>query len=186
MENGERKRMSLKKRWALTALVSVLAFFFSYVMAMYPQLPPRVASHFNAQGVADGWMTKDQYTLFNIAIQVFVGGILVAIALLIHLIPDLFINIPRKKYWLAPERRKSTLESVSVSIIWIAVCTSTFLFATVHLTDRVNLGAAAQLGTEIWVALAIYLSIITLICVWYFVRFMSIDRTTVDKADEKS
>lgn len=37
------------------------------VVVYYPRLPDRVASHFGAGGVADGWMDKPAFAVVSVA-----------------------------------------------------------------------------------------------------------------------
>ncbi len=43
-----------------------------YMVTIFPQLPERVAVHFDWQGHPNGWMVRDRYYLF---LAVFIGGI---------------------------------------------------------------------------------------------------------------
>jgi uncharacterized membrane protein len=73
-----------------------------------PLLPDRMASHFAASGVANGWMTKSQFLITYLVV------ILPAIALEFWMPSRITkksgagLNLPNKEYWLAPERRAET------------------------------------------------------------------------------
>jgi hypothetical protein len=51
------------RNWRIAMWVPwlALAIMFVDVAANYAQLPPRIASHFNAAGVANGWAPKEQF-----------------------------------------------------------------------------------------------------------------------------
>lgn len=87
------------------ALVGVLA----YILTTIPQLPDRVASHFAANGLANGYMSRDGYRTFIVVFAIAVPLFVVAV---VGLLPRAFpgaVNIPDRDYWLAPERRENTL-----------------------------------------------------------------------------
>nr|WP_303652436.1 DUF1648 domain-containing protein [Paludisphaera mucosa] len=102
------------------------------VAATYSRLPARVASHFAADGRADGWSSRPAY-----AAILLLGAAAVAIFCavpvnLARVVPDEMINLPNREYWLAPERRRETLDRLSALGLAIAAAT-TALFLAVHL-----------------------------------------------------
>jgi hypothetical protein len=101
-------------------------------------LPVRVASHFDAAGFANGYMTRDGYRIFMLAFSVGVPLLVVAlIGWLPRLAPNL-INIPNRDYWLAPERREAALAALDASALWLG-CLLTALAGAVHwLVIRAN------------------------------------------------
>ena len=87
------------------ALLGVLA----YLVTTSASLPERVASHFGANGMANGYMTRDGYRTFIVS---FALGVPLLVVAVVALFPRAFpgaINIPDRDYWMAPERREKTL-----------------------------------------------------------------------------
>ncbi|WP_139379581.1 DUF1648 domain-containing protein [Zoogloea sp. LCSB751] len=90
-------------------------------------LPPIVASHFSASGIANGFMPRQAYVIgFSL--------LLIGIPLLIAFLPgslarrsSAHLNIPNRPYWLAPERRDMTLSFISSHGKWFAAAVSLFL-----------------------------------------------------------
>lgn len=84
----------------------------------YGRLPQVVASHFNAQGLPNGWETKSAF------LGVFAGALVIAAIvglgapLLIKTLPVQLINLPNKQQWLSPELRDSTLDYMSSWFAW--------------------------------------------------------------------
>jgi hypothetical protein len=72
-------------------------------------LPARVATHFNAHGQADGWMSVNAHFLFQTGLTLFLGVLFGSLPRLLRRLPDSMINIPHREYWLARERRAATL-----------------------------------------------------------------------------
>ena len=91
-------------------LLAILAAAAAFIWLSGDALPPVVASHFVAGGAANGFMPRSAYLGMMLAVAV---GLPLAQALvfgLIRLVPDRFINLPQRDYWLAPERRQQTLD----------------------------------------------------------------------------
>src|SRR5450755_1442222 len=76
-------------------------------------LPPVVASHFGPGGAANGFMGKGAYTAFMLAFVVAVPALVASSTLLVGVLPTNLINLPHRQYWLAPQRRATTLEALS-------------------------------------------------------------------------
>jgi uncharacterized membrane protein len=128
--------------------------FFAIVLATFaqcvhdfPRLPDRVASHFAASGMANGWMTKTQFMVMY--------GVVLLPALAIefwvsHRIanqPDARINLPNKEYWLAPERRAETFAYFDSFCAWYG-CAFLFVAAfAMGLAMRANFDSPPQLPT---------------------------------------
>lgn len=98
-------------------LVLYAAIHFSYY---YPQLPGVVASHFNGRGAPNGWQTKSAF--FGVFVGMTVLCVLIGFGLasIIGAIPIQLINLPHKRYWLAPEHREETLEWLKAYFGWFA------------------------------------------------------------------
>jgi len=86
----------------------------------YPQLPDRMASHFDFYGRPNGWQPKEAFFLVIGGVIVVTGaiGFIIPVALLAA--PTELINLPRKDYWLAPDRREETLRFLRARLEWFA------------------------------------------------------------------
>ena len=102
-----------KMVFALLAVYAAASFGSSY-----GRLPQVVASHFNAQGLPNGWEAKGAF------LSVFAGALVAAaivglgVPLLIKKLPVQLINLPNKQQWLSPELRDSTLDYMSSWFAW--------------------------------------------------------------------
>ena len=141
-------------------LVSATALIGSIVLtAIYwPQLPEKMASHFNAGGQPDGWMNKGSFVGLMVLIQFGLAAMMFGIGRLTRVLPPSMINVPNREYWLADERREQTLQDSESMLAWIAAGTSVFLMVIFWLTFDANIGEDQQLNSTIsWIALAVYL-----------------------------
>ncbi|HRL22631.1 MAG TPA: DUF1648 domain-containing protein [Alcaligenes sp.] len=119
-----------------------------YVWWTHPALPQLIASHFTTQGVADGFMERDQYVTVMIALMILLPLGCALLGALFTKLPDQAIRIPRRSYWLNPERRQESLSYLSnwlqsLSLLLIA------LLAFVHWSIlRANQHTPSHLDTE--------------------------------------
>jgi hypothetical protein len=75
-------------------------------------MPAVVASHFVAGGAADASMPRGEYATFIVVLVVAVPTLLALVGRLSTRLPVRFVNLPNKRYWLAPERQAATLASL--------------------------------------------------------------------------
>jgi uncharacterized membrane protein len=100
--------------WALA--VSLIAV----VLATLSQLPPRVASHFDAAGVPNGWSSRPAYALLLILVGVLLPlGTIGLITLVTRSGPGQ-LNMPAKEYWTRPEHSSEAIRRVRGYMWWLA------------------------------------------------------------------
>ena len=90
-------------------------------------LPPVVASHFGPGGEANGYVGRGTYTLLMLALVVAVPALVASSTLLVRVLPPQLVNLPNKRYWLAPERRAASLEALGSLGLRFAVALAVFL-----------------------------------------------------------
>jgi uncharacterized membrane protein len=113
----------------------------------FPLLPGRVASHFGPSGMPNGWMTKSQFlTIYAVmilpalAVEFWVGR-------RIAKTQGARINLPNKEYWMAPERRASTLAYFESFFAWYGCAFLLLLVFVMGLALRANLEPSPRLPT---------------------------------------
>jgi uncharacterized membrane protein len=128
--------------------------FFAIVLATiaqcvhdFPLLPDRLASHFGASGIPNGWMTKAQFMLMYGVVLIPALAIEFWVSRQIANKPDARLNLPNKEYWLAPERRAETFAYFETFFAWYGCV---FLFVLVYamgLAMRANFDTPPRLPT---------------------------------------
>src|SRR6516225_6714532 len=120
-------------------------------MHVYPQLPVRMASHFDPYGRPNGSLPKETFFLVMAFAIVMTGAIGFLLPLAVAAAPAELINLPRKDYWLGPERREETFRFLRARLEWFA-CGVLFvlLYAAsqainANLPDHVPFGAQGML-----------------------------------------
>ncbi|MEZ5413111.1 MAG: DUF1648 domain-containing protein [Opitutaceae bacterium] len=78
----------------------------------YLHLPETVAIHFDLAGQANGWSSRGAHFAMQAGLAVFLGALFGSGGWLLRRVPDQFINIPHRDYWLAPERRAATCRAL--------------------------------------------------------------------------
>jgi hypothetical protein len=107
----------------------VLAFVLPglFVWLTSAALPPLVASHFSAGGAANGFMARASYVGFMAAIAVVVPLLMALSGRLVATLPEHRINLPNRDYWLAPQRKASTVAFLRTMCTGFAAALAFFL-----------------------------------------------------------
>jgi uncharacterized membrane protein len=125
----------------------VLPFFLLFMLALalvqaarhHATLPERVATHFDARGQPDDWMSRDAHAAFQAGLALFVAGVFAGLARFIDRLPARFANVPHREYWLAPARRSASLQAVAGLLCMIGCATLGFFMFVFHHVHRANL-----------------------------------------------
>lgn len=112
------------------------AIHFSY---HYPQLPDVVASHFDVHGVANGWQTKSAFFRVFLTVSVLAAVIGFGIPRIIAAVPPQLVNLPNKRYWLAPEHLAETQEFLSRYFAWFGCAIFLIMILTFDYAVQSNL-----------------------------------------------
>ncbi len=155
-------------------LLLLYACFLSVWASSGSHLPERVASHFNASGEPDGWMSRSQNQSFMLIFGLLFPWFVVALCFAIRFVPTSLINIPHRDHWLTPERRPETFNYLLRHSLWFASLAVGFVTGIEYLITQANLQKPPHLstagilgllgcfvaGTAIW----------TVIMLWHFRR----------------
>ena len=112
-------------------LIGTVAGAASYVVASSRALPERVASHFDARGVADVFVARDRYVSGMLLATIASPLAIFLIVRQMRRLPAGWINLPNKGYWLAPSRSATTYAWIEAHAGWLGVLLTLFL-AFVH------------------------------------------------------
>lgn len=135
----------------------------------HADLPARVATHFGADGQPNGWMTRDSHTTTQLAITIFMAGLFAALALFLPRVPDRFINLPHRDYWLAPKRRAETLAWLAAMLFWLGTALQVFLAFIFREIAHANLVAAPSVRlNSLWLQVSLFIVIVTLVITLLF------------------
>jgi len=143
-----------RQQLILYMLLSLSAVQVAYY---YPQMPDTVASHFGANGRANGWMSKDGFIGLYAFMMTLMAAMFAIMPRYILKFPDSMINLPAKGYWLAPERRAQTGATIQAFMLECGNATIALMLCIFQLAFQANLGKPQTLGDSSWVLLAAFL-----------------------------
>jgi uncharacterized membrane protein len=155
----------------LFALCGLMIAQFIY---FYPHLPETVASHFDASGAPNGWMSKAAFLAIMVFVTMLSVGSTAGVALLLPHLQD-SINIANKQYWLAPERRDQTMAFIASSMLWIACAVLVLLIVINYFVLRMNVDGTKVLALPMIPTLVAFLSVIGVVITRMIVRFRKTD-----------
>ena len=141
----------------------------------YPQMPDPMAAHFDGSGRADGYQSRDAFFLLTGGLMLLVIVIFAGAGWLFRIVPSNLFSLPNRDYWLAPERRNTTIAFITRQMEWFGVGTLMLLAAVLWLAMQANLNPEPTLDSSMmWWLTGLYLIYTTL----WLVRFVSKFRAT--------
>lgn len=126
----------------------------------WQKLPDRLASHFNASGTADGWMSKDAHFIFAAGLIVLMTAMFIGIAVLVQKLDQRWINIPNKEHWFSDKLQGQTRLGLSAWSYTYGAMMNVFLIFVFHLVYLANTSEPAQLdNTAMFSALLVFIGL---------------------------
>lgn len=116
-------------RFSVVLLLILLVAFGISVVASIPMLPDRLATHFDATGQPNGWMSRTENLLFMSVFGLGFPLFIVCMCFSARYLPAAAINIPNKDYWLTGDRRSDSVDYLFRHSIWLACLGSAFATA---------------------------------------------------------
>jgi len=156
-------------RFPTVIFIFIIGVIIAQTAFYFPILPEMVASHFNAAGIADRWMPKEGFLIFEAVILLFVIAHYTILPLIIEKMPDAIINLPNKKYWLEPERRSETFAKIRMFLQWFSVGLLTLILLVNQQVFKANLMRQNLSPLIIWTIIGSFV-IFAIIWMIIFVR----------------
>ena len=137
----------------LLAAAGVVQLVSSYLL-----LPEKVASHFDGMGRPNGFQSKDGFVALSASMLVTTIVLFGGLGALFRRIPSKWFNLPNRDYWLAPERRDETMESISGQMEWFGAASLALYLVVIQRVLETNLTSEPRLDSRsLFVILGIYL-----------------------------
>jgi uncharacterized membrane protein len=115
MKPSTQVRYAHRATWWVFVLLLLFAILF--VTGTAPQLPPTVASHFDAAGQPNAFMSRSGYVRFMLGLAVGLPAVVVVVLSTVYSrATDL--KLPNREYWLAPERLDRTRAFLVAHGVW--------------------------------------------------------------------
>jgi len=163
--------MRLVRSFEFIVLIFLLTVAAAYWIRYAPLLPEHVPTHFGLGGQADGWSSIGRFAAVYWSV---IGGLVVmfcGISIMILRIPKHLINLPRREYWLDPERQEDTRHDIARRLLGFCAVTLVFYLLVFHFSVRTALDGSARLsGAFNWVlgAYLAYTAIWTGVLLWRY------------------
>ncbi len=141
--------MSFTRTVIIFLAVGIISQFLFY----YPNLPEVIASHFDAEGTANGWSSKQSFAMLEGIILLMIILNFTLLPQLISRMPDFLINLPNQAYWLGSERRVDTFRTIGTFFDWFTIALLTLFIAINQLVFRANLTKQNISAVDIWIIL---------------------------------
>jgi uncharacterized membrane protein len=140
----------------------------AYVLASASEyLPVRVASHFNTDGYANGFMLRADYQLLMMGLGIGIPILLVLVVVVLPYCMPHRLRIPSRDYWIAPPRRNETLNTIVTSGLTMGCIVTAFMIAVHLLVVEANNRTPPRLdNTSLYALIALLLMSII---IWQFI-----------------
>ena len=142
----------------------------------YSLLSEAVANHFGSGGNANGWMSNTAHLLLNCGMFIFLSALFLAVPVILRKSPMSLVNLPKKSYWLAPERKEAFIPIIANWILFIGVMANIFLLFVNYLVFLANQTSPPRLSQPLFLTgLSIFIGITLLWVIALFVKFNKTD-----------
>lgn len=140
------------------------------ILLLGQQLPPTVASHFNAAGVPDSFMPRGEFVTLMV---VFGSGLPLAVwGLQLAVLRGGQAKIPRAEHWLSAAHRRQTIEWLSLHAAIGSAGLCAFLTHTFWLTVGAHQQTPIALPhVAFWASLVVFMAATVAWVVWQQRRF---------------
>lgn len=174
--------MPVRSHWPLCFWLICLISFSIYIVMSAEHLPEKVAQHFDLNGKANGWATRDTYVIQFLSLGCGVSAGTVGLLYAMRFFPARFLNVPRPDYWRQPANYQKACDILlqfgyvfsGLFLMWLAAVHALLVQANQSTPPVLNnlkmmsLTGALLLATTVWVA-ALF---------WVFTRKVNDDETT--------
>jgi uncharacterized membrane protein len=122
-----------------TVFIALLLFAILFVTGTASELPPMVASHFDAGGQPNAFMTRAGYIRFALGLCVGLPVLVVAVLTAVYSRAN-ELKLPNRDYWMAPQRIDRTRSFLIAHGVWLG----SLLVVLSCFVHRLELGANRQ------------------------------------------
>jgi uncharacterized membrane protein len=138
----------------------------------YPVLPATMASHFDGSGRPYGFQSRDGFVVFCAVILFVTVALFAGIGVLFRRLPSQLFNLPNRDYWLAPERRDETIETLSAQMEWFGAATLGLYLYVIQMVIETNQTSHPSLDSStMWTVIGLYLVFTAVWMTRFLLRF---------------
>ena len=104
-----------------------------------------MASHFDSSGHPNGWSSRAGFFGVYLAMTVVLALVFLAMPMTFRRFPRSVVSLPRRDYWLAPERVEATSRFIESRMLLFGIVTLVFEILVLQLAISANLGDEPRL-----------------------------------------
>ena len=153
-------------------LVLLIILTIVHIVYYYPRMPEEMISQFDSHGQPSSTMSRSAFFIIYAALVVMMGLLFPGMGLLLKKIPVGLINLPRREYWFAPERKEETIRVLNIYFVWFGNATLIFILLLMHYMFMVNLGEESHFMIRFGWVLGIYLAFVLAWTGHLLIRFL--------------
>jgi uncharacterized membrane protein len=143
----------------------------------YPLLPNVIASHFDLQGVANGWQTKQRFFGVFGGMMALSAFLVFGIPTIIAITPRQLINLPNKDYWLRPEEWAASMRFLSAWFAWFGCAVYAVIIFVFDYAVQTNLRSPhGPNPARLWYTLILFAAFTLIWTIRLFGRFGRVPR----------
>lgn len=162
----------MKRRFTLLALVLAALVFAITHFIWLADLPEKLATHFDAAGKANGWMTRQDHGLFMLLTGLGLPAFILCLIWLMRFLPPSLLNVPRPDYWRAPENYPKACAIMLLWAQWLATGELLWMTQLNHQIVLANHLKPPRLASaDTWYLTAAFLIMIGASILWLILRF---------------
>jgi len=168
------------KRPLLPILLVIAAVVFVITHFLWlSQMPERVASHFNAAGNPNGWMTRTEHGTFMLLFALGEPAFVLTLIWAMKFLPSNLLNVPKRDYWHRPENYP---KACAIMLTWAQCLALAMLVWNTffnRLIIKANLTSPPHLSnSEVGILTGVLLTVVAGSIAWLIWRFRQTDETT--------
>jgi uncharacterized membrane protein len=154
-------------RLVLFATFLVVTSFFA--LNGVRELPETVAIHFSANGVADGWTSRESYRVFILLFLIALPSLLYWLMAGLPRLTNGSGQIPNHEYWFSQERKHITESFLTGHAFWLGCMTVAIVYGMHTLILRANSTTPPVLATDRFIMMVV---VYLFGLVWWFATFL--------------
>ncbi len=139
----------MRRTLSRSLFIAIMVGGLGYVAATSNTLPSLVASHFGANGHANGFLSRVNYVAFMLIFVTGFPSLVVTVMSSVYRSSRERMNLPNSDYWLAPQRLDATVDFLVAHAQWLGALLVVFICLVHRLVLQANAFFPAQLPDSI-------------------------------------
>lgn len=155
----------------IVLLVAAAVFVSTHLMWMQ-SLPERVATHFNAVGKVNGWMSRSTHSTFMLLFGLGLPCFIMVLMWVMRFLPPNLMNVPNAAYWRSPEHYPAAMQFMQEWSRWFAAGELLWVSLLNHQIVVANQNKPPHLATAptLWLT-GVFLIVVGASIVWMIIHF---------------